>query len=183
MPAKTTKKTTAKTVSKKTTKKPATKKVVVEEVKEIAPEMHECHCGHECKCGSDCKCGCNEGCGTKIGRFIKKFIIFLIVFALGFAAAKLCDNGRYFRGASADFNNGCLDVSSVKCPALMEKLPLMDLNKDGCISKDEFKMFRTNCPRARQTMNEVRREVREEIREARQEVSEELREASEALAD
>lgn len=179
MPAKTTKKTTVKkpVAKKATVKKAATKKVVAEEVKEFVPETHECACGHECKCG------CHGGCGSKFGRFLKKLIIALVIFALGFAAAKMCDHGRYYRAARVDFNNGCLDVASVKCPALAEKLPLMDINKDGCISKEEYKMFKKDCPRARRAMNEAKREVREELREARQEVREEMREVRQALAD
>ena len=179
MPAKTTKKTTVKkpVAKKATVKKAATKKVVAEEVKEFVPETHECACGHECKCG------CHGGCGSKFGRFLKKLIIALVIFALGFAAAKMCDYGCHFRTPHVDFDNGCLDVASVKCPALAEKLPLMDVNKDGCISKDEYKMFKKDCPRARRVMNEAKREVREELREARQEVREEMREVKQALAD
>lgn len=179
MPAKTTKKTTVKkpVAKKATVKKAATKKVVAEEVKEFVPETHECACGHECKCG------CHGGCGSKFGRFLKKLIIALVIFALGFAAAKMCDYGRHFRTPRVDFDNGCLDVASVKCPALAEKLPLMDVNKDGCISKEEYKMFKKDCPRARRAMNEAKREVREELREARQEVREEMREERQALAD
>ena len=125
------------TVKKTAAKKPAAKKVVVEEVKEVAPEMHECACGHECKCDRDCKCGCHGG--SKFGRFIMKLIIVLIIFALGFAAAKFVDGGRDFRGPRVDFDNGCLDVSSVKCPEMQAVLPIMDVDGDGCITRDEYR--------------------------------------------
>ena len=138
MPTKTVKKAAAKpAVAKKTTvkkaavKKPATKKVVVEEVKEVIPETHECTCGHECKCG------CHGG--SKFGRFLKKLIFVLIIFALGFAAARLVDDGRDFRGPRVDFDNGCLVVSSVKCPQLQALLPVMDMDQDGCITREEFR--------------------------------------------
>lgn len=141
MPTKTVKKAAAKpaaakktTVKKATVKKPATKKVVVEEVKEVIPETHECACGHECKCG------CHGG--SKFGRFLKKLIFILIIFALGFAAGKLCDNGRDFRGPRANFKNGCLVVSSIKCPQMQALLPVMDMDQDGCITKSEYKAVR-----------------------------------------
>ena len=67
-----------------------------------------------------------------------KLIMVLIVFALGFGAAKLldCQNARCPR---ADFDNGCLDVSSVKCPRLQNALPAMDANADGCITREEYR--------------------------------------------
>lgn len=148
MPTKTVKKAPVKPASKKSTikkatvKKPATKKVVVEDVKEVIQENHECACGHECKCG------CHGG--TKFGRFLKKLIFILIIFALGFAAGKLCDNGRYFHGMRVDFNNGCLVPSSVKCPQMQALLPVMDMDQDGCITKAEYRAVR----------NEFRSQVR-----------------------
>ncbi len=138
MPTKTIKKSSAKsaatkktTVKKATVKKPAMKKVAIEDVKEIIPKTHECMCGHECKCG------CHGG--SKFGRFLKKLIFILIIFALGFAAAKLCDDGRYFRGARPHFRNGCLVVPSIKCPQMQALLPVMDMDQDGCITRSEYK--------------------------------------------
>ena len=138
-----TKKTTKKTVAAKKTAKQTTKKVVTDDV---APDMTvapapvmenaaKCPCGENCKCGADCKCG--RG-GSKFGRFMMKLIIALIIFALGFAAAKLCDE-RDFRGPRVDFDDGCLVVSSVKCPQLQALLPVMDIDQDGCITRDEFR--------------------------------------------
>lgn len=144
MPAKTVKKAAVKpatakktTVKKAAAKKATTKKIVVEEVKEPAPEMHECPCGHNCTCGGDCKCG--HHCGSRFGHFMIKLIMVLIIFALGFAAAKFVDGGRDFRGPRVDFDNGCLDVSSVKCPQMQALLPVMDADGDGCIARDEYR--------------------------------------------
>ncbi len=138
-----------KTVAKKTVAKKAApeKKIVA-----AAPVAHECPCGHDCKCGAECKCAHHGGC--KFGRFVKKLIVFLIIFALGFAAAKFCPcnkRGAMMRGPRVEFVNGCLDASSVKCPKLVESLPAMDINQDGCITRDEFRA--------------VKREMRREIRE------------------
>ena len=155
MPTKPVKKTTLKstaakkTVAKKATvKKPAVKKTVPQAAKPdtaamkhvvAAPvvEAHapQCPCGPECKCGGDCKCARR---GSRFGRFVIKLIVALIIFALGFAAAKLVDNGRAF-GPRVDFDDGCLVVSSVKCPQLQALLPVMDMDQDGCISREEFR--------------------------------------------
>lgn len=156
MAQKTVKKTTAKPAATKkapvkkaapAAKKTVAKKAAVKEVKMAAPvmEMHKCGCGADCHCGSACKCG-----GSKFGRFMRKLILFVIIFALGFAAAQLC-RGPHHHGPRVHFVNGCLDVSSVKCPKLQSALPAMDINQDGCITRDEFRA--------------VKRQMREEIRE------------------
>lgn len=135
-----------KTVAKKTVAKKATapelKPVIV-----AAPETHECGCGKNCPCG--CKCGCR---GV---RFFKKFVVILIVFALGFVAAKMCCGGP-----RPTFVNGCMDVASVKCPKLQNALPMMDMDNDGCITKAEFKAFKHQMRRA-----VVEQEVQSEIAE------------------
>lgn len=133
----TTKKTTKKTVAAKKPAKQTTKKVVTDDVAPdmtvaAAPVMEN---AAKCPCGADCKCGRS---GSKFGRFMMKLIIALIIFALGFAAAKLCDE-RDFRGPRVDFDDGCLVVSSVKCPQLQALLPVMDIDQDGCITRDEFR--------------------------------------------
>ncbi len=142
-------------------KKPATKKAAVKEVKMAAPvmEKHACGCGADCKCGGNCHCGgdchCGADChcakrGSKFGRFMRKLILFIIIFALGFAAAKLCCCSRH-HGPRMHFVNGCLDAASVKCPKLLEALPAMDINQDGCITRDEFRA--------------VKRQMRAEVRD------------------
>lgn len=149
MPTKPVKKTTAKTT---TAKKPAAKKATIKKpvAKKTAkpviapetiitapvPETPKCKCGADCACGAECKCA--RG-GSKFGRFVMRLIVVLIVFALGFAAAKLIDGGRDFRGPRVDFDNGCLKESSVKCPQIRDALPVMDVNGDGCISRDEYR--------------------------------------------
>lgn len=140
-------------------KKTPVKKAVMPEMTPTmpTPEMHECGCGHTCACGADCKCGCRGG--SKFGRFMKKLIIALIIFALGFAAAKLsdCDEAK-FRGPRVHFVEGCLDIESVECPQLQAALPAMDINQDGCITKDEYRA--------------VKKEMRREIREMQVEIEE-----------
>jgi len=136
-------------------KKPAPKKVATKELKTATPvtEMHTCGCGHDCKCGANCQCGADCHCakrGSKFGRFMRKLILFIIIFALGFAAAKLCCCSRH-HGPRLNFINGCLDASSIQCPKLLESLPAMDINQDGCITRDEFRA--------------VKRHMRAEIRD------------------
>ncbi len=141
MATKTTKKAAVKPVAKKTTVKKSVKRVAA---KPVMPEMNACACGHDCKCHAR-RC--------TFGRVVKKIVIFAIIFALGFAAAKFCPCGKKpcFRGPRVNFVEGCLDASSVKCPKLVEALPAMDINGDGCITHDEF--------------HAVKREMRREIRE------------------
>lgn len=149
---------------KKTTTKPATKKAAVKKttVKKVAPApmmepmTHECQCGTGCQCGQKCKCG--GGC--KFGRFLMKLIMILIIFALGFATAKYLVGGckHMPRGPRVEFTNGCLDMTSVKCPKLLEALPAMDINQDGCITREEYRA--------------VKKEMRREIREMQVEVVE-----------
>lgn len=134
---------TKKTVAKKTVSKPAaTKKVAAKKApaKKVVPapvvEMHECGCAHGCACHGHC---CDKKKCT-FGRFLKKLVVFLIIFALGFASAKLCifdDCGqKKFRPV---FENGCLVV---KCPKMAEKVAIMDVNHDGCINREEFRAAR-----------------------------------------
>ena len=162
MAQKTVKKAAAKPVAKKApvkkvaAKKPAAKKATVKEVKMVAPvmEQHACGCGADCHCCGGCKCG-----ASKFGRFVRKLVVFLVIFALGFAAAKLCCCGPRHHGPRMHFVNGCLDAASVKCPKLAAALPAMDINQDGCITRDEFR--------------QVKRNMRAEIREIQvQEVEE-----------
>lgn len=143
MPEKTTKKTTVKKATvKKTTAKPAVKKTVTKKVA-TAPvaEKHPCGCDKGCACGGKCM---ENGCCAKkkctFGRFLKKLILFVIIFALGFAAAKVCPcGGRGKMGPRPEFENGCLVI---KCQKMAEMAPMMDADKDGCISKQEFKAAR-----------------------------------------
>ena len=140
-----------KTIKKNSTKKPVAKKVASKPVttkkataKKAAPvvEAYECGCAHGC--------ACHGHCGHKkctFGRFVKKLIIFLIIFAMGFASAKLCCMNKRPKMPHPEFENGCLVV---KCPKMAEKIQMMDTNNDGCVNRDEFraarKMFRKGRP-------------------------------------
>ncbi|MBQ5699671.1 MAG: hypothetical protein IIV74_00020 [Alphaproteobacteria bacterium] len=146
----TTKKTaTKKTATKKTVSKATAKKAPVK--KTVAPvvEKHPCGCDKGCACAGNCV---EHGCCTKkkctFGRFLKKLILFLIIFALGFAAAKMCCcDKRGKMGPRPEFENGCLVV---KCPKMAEMMPAMDTNADGCVTREEFKAMRKNMKRPHQ---------------------------------
>ncbi len=144
MPEKSVKKTaTKKTVAKKvvskpaTVKKPVAKKAPVKKAPVVEP-MHSA-CQHTC-----CECACaKKKCA--FGSFLKKFIVFLIVFGMGFATAKMCCMGP--RGKMAprpEFENGCLVV---KCPKMAEKVAMMDADKDGCVTRAEFREARRQMKR------------------------------------
>lgn len=132
MPAKTT--TQKKTTAKKTVAKPAQKKKVA--VKSITPKKApacactqrnmECPCKHQCHCHNHCK----------FGKIIKKIVVFFIIFALGFATAKTCCFNKYDKIFKPKFENGCLVI---KCPKMLQMAPMMDINKDGCINREEFR--------------------------------------------
>ncbi|MBP5485196.1 MAG: hypothetical protein J6Y07_00600 [Alphaproteobacteria bacterium] len=115
------KKSSVKKVTKRTTKRPVMTTVP-------APEVHECHCGTSC------------GCGCHGGKF-KKFIILLIVFALGFAVAKItcCHGHRHMPKMQPKFENGCLVMDSIKCPKMQQNLIVADVDLNGCISREEFR--------------------------------------------
>jgi len=160
MPTKTTKKSTTKpvaakkTVTKKTTAKKTTRATAAKATKNTqkldmnAPyadagmaQAHNCHCGPECHCGANCECGAKCKCHRHgFGHFVKKFIIALILLALGFAAAKICCCDKGMRGPRVEFApNGCMVEESVKCPKMLELLPAMDINQDGCITREEYR--------------------------------------------
>lgn len=143
MPEKSVKKTaTKKPVAKKvvakpaTVKKPVAKKAPVKKAPVVEPMPA---CQHTC-----CECACaKKKCA--FGSFLKKFIVFLIVFGMGFATAKMCCMGP--RGKMAprpEFENGCLVV---KCPKMAEKVAMMDADKDGCVTRAEFREARRQMKR------------------------------------
>lgn len=111
--------------TKKTTVKPAVKKTV----KKAAPVAEHAHCCCEHKCA--CKCH-HSG-------FWKKLVLIVIFFALGFASAKLCccHKKSFKKMPRPEFDNGCLVV---KCPKLEKMVPMMDADKNGCVTVEEFKM-------------------------------------------
>lgn len=152
-------KTAAKTAVKKTAaKKPVTKKVAAPVVKMApvaTPEMHKCPCGQNCPCGKNCTCGQNCHCGEKCccgaGRSFMRILWIAVVVIVAIVALRLCCCGPRHHGPRVHFTNGCLDVESVKCPKLASALPAMDINQDGCITRDEFRA--------------VKRRMRAEIRD------------------
>jgi hypothetical protein len=38
-----------------------------------------------------------------------------------------------------DFVNGCADVASIKCPKMLQELPMIDADHNGCITKAELR--------------------------------------------
>jgi hypothetical protein len=110
---------------KKTTKKTATKRTMAVRPAPVAAAPTPCNCG--CRCGG----------------FWKKLIMFIIVFALGFAACHFmccCKKDFYGKHMGKDmFVEGCLDLSKIKRPGMLEKITAADANADGCITKAELK--------------------------------------------
>lgn len=160
MPEKTKKTAAKKTAVKKVATKPAVKKTVakktpVKKVKEVnvaAPvvEMHPCGCDKSCPCGGNCQCK-HHHCG-----FWKKFIVVLVFFALGFAAAKMLPCGKRGKMPKPEFDNGCLVV---KCPKMAEMVPQIDLNSDGCIDKTEFRAFKKHMRAAKRAARQAEQDA------------------------
>lgn len=130
-----------KIVKKAPAKKPAVKKAAVKPAVTAKPAVATAPVATPVAaptCGGNCGCGCKGG----FGRFVKKLIVFLIIFALGFAAGKFCDHAKQYKMMGfgrPEFVNGCMDLSSIKCPKMLEKVGMMDTDADGCITKDEFR--------------------------------------------
>ena len=124
---KTTKKVATKRVAKKTPAKKAVKKVAKPVVapkpvvKEIALPDPYCHC-------------------TKRKRNCILTCVFTGALLLGILICHLfiCDC-PHKRAPKLNFVNGCLDTASVKCPKLLEELPAIDVNNDGCVTHEELK--------------------------------------------
>ena len=137
MPQKTTKKPAAKKVAKKTSatvaKSTITPKPVMADLP--LPETAYCHC-------------------TKRKRNMILTCTIITSFAVGFMVSHLfvCDahhfkhNGPRFQYAE----NGCLKIESIKCPKMLENLPAIDVNQDGCITKEEMHALKKAAPRPAQ---------------------------------
>ena len=114
--------------TKKTTKKTAVKPVAKKTVVKPVPAPESCACGHDCPC-------------HRCGKF-KKLVVLIIVFCLGFAAAKFtscpCKKNPMLKEHPVFTEQGCLDLSSIKCPKMLEGLTASPANADNCITKDEF---------------------------------------------
>lgn len=125
-----TKKTTKKApVKKVAAKKPVAKKTVAKKttkpVEVVTPVIHEC------PCGGHCTCGCH-------GRFWKKFLILVIVFALGGVCAMYFYKPHMPKHHIKFDDNGCLISESVKCPKMLEALAAADVDMNGCITREEM---------------------------------------------
>ena len=127
--------------TKKIIKKTTVKKAPV---KKSAPVME-----HECGCGENCKCHCHGG-----AHWVKHIIVWAIIFALGMVCGKLfcCGNHgmKHMPKMQPVFVNGCLDMESIKCPKMQEKLAAADVDANECISVEEYKA--------------VKKEMRKEMR-------------------
>ncbi|MDR2413274.1 MAG: hypothetical protein LBD50_03645 [Rickettsiales bacterium] len=130
-------------MAQKTVKKTAAGKVAAKKSKTYqakATQPAAAMAQPSCACGSGCKCG-------GFGRFVKKLIVFLVIFGLGFAACLYCcGTHRQFRKDffHPEFVNGCFDASKIKCPEMLGKLNAADANADGCITKEEFRAIKKN---------------------------------------
>ena len=85
-------------------------------------------------------CGGAGCCRKGFGHFLKKLLVVLIIFIIGFMAGKFYSHAQRFHGMGfgrMEFVNGCLDMSKIKCPKMAAKFAAMDTNGDGCITKDE----------------------------------------------
>ena len=129
-----------KTVKKSPAKKPA-KKVVKPAVAAVAkpafvnipePERY-CHCTKR-KRNTILTC-------VAAGFFLLGFLTYHLFF---------CPSHPHHFKPKMNFVNGCVDVTSIKCPKMLENLPAMDVDHDGCITKAELraskKMMRHHKP-------------------------------------
>ena len=120
----------------KTTKKAPVKKT---EIKSAPSVEHKCECG----CGENCKCHCHGR-----AHWVKHVIILALVFALGMVCGRVLYFGpaKHHRSAQQRihpvFVNGCLDVKSVTNKKLQEKLKTADVDKNECISMEEYRAVR-----------------------------------------
>ena len=117
--------------TKKLTKKAPVKKAAVKP----APVME-----HKCECGEKCHCHCHGR-----AHIIKHLIVWAIIFALGMVAGKMmnCGHGpKHMKMKHPVFVNGCLKMSSIECPMMLEKLAAADVNGDNCISVEEYRVVK-----------------------------------------
>ena len=116
-----------KTIKKTTTKKP-TKKADVKKVVKVAPVAAEIPVPeHYCQC-------------TKRKRNTILTCVFTGAFLLGFFTYHLffCPHHPHFK-QNIQFENGCVKTETVKCPKMLEELPMIDADHDGCITKAELR--------------------------------------------
>lgn len=124
MPTKTTKKVAAKKpVAKKAPVKKVAKPAVATKpvVAEIPLPDPYCHC-------------------TKRKRNCILTCVFTVAFLLGIVVSQyfFCHCPKH-HAPRMHFVNGCVDVASVKCPKMLEQLPAIDADHDGCVTKSELR--------------------------------------------
>lgn len=124
---KTTKKAATKSVAKKSPAKKAVKKVVkpAAAVKPVVTEIPlpdpYCHCT---KRKRNCILTCVFTGSLILGIFIGHMFF--------------CDCWRKHVAPHIQFVNGCVNAESIKCPKLLQELPMIDTDHDGCVTKDEL---------------------------------------------
>ncbi len=118
MPTKTVKKTPAKKPAKKVVKPVVAPKPAAAEIP--LPDPY-CHC-------------------TKRKRNMILTCVFICSFLLGFFTYHIffCPHHPHFK-PRMHFVNGCLEEQSVKCPKMLEALPAMDADNNGCITRAELR--------------------------------------------
>jgi hypothetical protein len=130
-------------VKKAVAAKAAAKKTAAVKVAPIAAENVVATAPVEAPAAKGCGCGCGgKCCCGRFGRFVKKLVIFAIIFALGYATAEVWNPGHYFkgfRGPRVEFVNGCVDFARISCPEMAARSAQADTNGDGCVSKAEFR--------------------------------------------
>lgn len=118
----------------KSVKKSQTKKTVKSVTKPVIDEMPlpdpYCHC-------------------TKRKRNMILTCVFVGAIIIGFVISQLffcgCCHKKHM--PRVHFVNGCVDVTTVKCPKMLENLPMMDTDNDGCITKKELRASKKNMHR------------------------------------
>lgn len=121
-------KTTKKTATKKVAKKAPVKKTATKSTFTPKPVMVDipkpdiyCHCTKR-------KRNCILTC-VFTGAFLLGFFTYHIFF---------CSGHHFMPKPHFEFVNGCLNTETIKCPKMLEKLPMIDADHDGCITKAEL---------------------------------------------
>jgi hypothetical protein len=79
--------------------------------------------------------------------------MFILGFLVAFFFACPCHkHGPKMPRMHPVFVNGCLDMQSVKCPKMQEMLAVADVDANGCVSEEEYRMAK----------RAMRREMREQ---------------------
>ena len=116
-------KTTKKAPAKKAVKKVAKPVVAVKPVmKEIPMPDPYCHCT---KRKRNCILTCVFTGSLILGIFIGHLFF--------------CECWRKHKAPMPEFVNGCLNVESIKCPKMLEELPMIDTDHDGCVTREELR--------------------------------------------